>query len=62
MKNKTRIGFLILWGVLMLSAQLPLLILYTAVGFNNIVVAVTQVGAAILCAMTAAMMIVQEDI
>ena len=46
----------------MLSAQLPLLILYTAVGFNNIVVAVTQVGAAILCAMTAAMMIVQEDI
>lgn len=62
MKNKTRIGFLILWGVLMLSAQLPLLILYSAVGFNNIVVAVTQVGAAIFCAMAAAMMIVQEDI
>jgi hypothetical protein len=62
MKNKTRIGFLILWGVLMLSAQLPLLILYSAVGFNNIVVAVTQVGTAILCAMISAIMIVQEDI
>ena len=61
MKNKTRIGFLILWGVLMLSAQLPLLILYSAVGFNNIVVAVTQVGAAIICAMISAIMIVQED-
>lgn len=61
MKNKTRIGFLILWGVLMLSAQVPLLILYSAVGFNNIVVAVTQVGAAIICAMTSAIMMVQED-
>jgi hypothetical protein len=61
MKNKTRIGFLILWGILMLSAQIPLLILYTAVGFNNLVVGITQVGAAIICAMTSAIMIVQED-
>jgi hypothetical protein len=61
MKNKTRIGFLILWGVLMLSAQLPLLILYTAIGFNNLVVGITQVGAAIVCAMISAIMIVQED-
>lgn len=62
MKNKTRIGFLILWGVLMLSAQLPLLILYSAIGFNNILVASTQVGTAIVCAIVSAMMIVQEDI
>ena len=61
MKNKTRIGFLILWGVLMLSAQLPLIILYSAVGFNNIVVAATEVGTAIVCAMISAIMIVQED-
>jgi len=61
MTNKTRIGFLILWGILMLSAQIPLLILYTAIGFNNLVVAITQVGAAIICAMISAIMIVQED-
>lgn len=61
MKSKIRIGFLILWGLLMLSAQLPLLILYSAIGFNNLVVTITEVGAAILCAMISAIMIVQED-
>lgn len=61
MKSKSRIGFLIIWGLFMLAAQLPLVILYTAIGFNNIVVAGTEVATAVVCAMIAAIMIVQED-
>jgi hypothetical protein len=62
MNNKSRIGFLIIWGLLMLAAQLPLIILYTAIGFNNLVIAGTQVATAIVSAMITAIMIVQEDI
>ena len=61
MNNKSKIGFLIIWGLLMLVAQLPLVILYTAIGFNNLVVAGTEAAAAIVCAMITAILIVQED-
>lgn len=61
MKDKSKIGFLIIWGLFMLAAQLPLVILYTTIGFNNLVVAGTEVATAIVCAMIAAIMIVQED-
>jgi hypothetical protein len=61
MNNKSKIGFLIIWGLLMLIAQLPLVILYTAIGFNNLVVAGTEVAAAVVCAMITAILIVQED-
>lgn len=59
---RARLTFIITCGVLWISSQLPLLILFTAVAFNSTVVAISEVGSAIFCAMIAAMVLVREDI
>jgi len=61
-KAKTRLAFLILWGLLFISAQIPLMIIYTAVNFEQYTVAVSEILAAIFTAMIAAMMVVKEDL
>jgi hypothetical protein len=59
---RARLTFIITWGILWISSQVPLLILFSAVGFNSMVVAIAEVGSAIFTAMMAAMMLVREDI
>jgi hypothetical protein len=60
-KPRTRLAFLILWGLLFLSAQIPLMIIYTAVNFEQYTVAVSEILAAIFTSMMAALMVAKEE-
>jgi len=59
---RQRLTFIITWGLLWLSAQLPLLILFSAIGFDSLIVAISEVSAAIFTAMMTGMLMVKEDI
>ena len=59
---RQRLTFIITWGLLWLSSQLPLLILFTAIGFDPTVVAISETVAGVFTAMMTAMMMVREDI
>ena len=61
-KAKTRLAFLILWGLLFISAQIPLIIAYTAVNFERYTVAISEILAAIFTSMMAALMVAKEDL
>lgn len=61
-KVRTRLAFLITWGLLFISAQLPLFLVFTAVAFEKYTVAVSEILMAIFTAMIAAMMVVKEDL
>jgi hypothetical protein len=59
---RQRLTFIITWGLLWLSAQLPLLILFSAIGFDSLIVAIGETSAAIFTAMMTGMLMVKEDI
>ena len=59
---RQRLAFIITWGLLWLSSQIPLLILFTAIGFDPTVVAISETVAGVFTAMMTAMMMVREDI
>lgn len=61
-KARTRLAFLILWGLLFISAQIPLMIMYTAVNFEQYTVAISEILAAIFTSMMAALMVAKEDL
>jgi len=58
---RQRLAFIITWGLLWLSSQIPLLILFTAIGFDPTVVAISETVAGVFTAMMTAMMMVRED-
>jgi hypothetical protein len=59
---RTRLTFIITWGLLWLSSQIPLILIFSAVNYNNMAVTVGEVGSAIFTAAITAMMLVKEDI
>jgi hypothetical protein len=59
---RQRLAFIITWGLLWLSSQIPLLILFTAIGFDPTVIAISETVAGVFTAMMTAMMMVREDI
>lgn len=59
---RQRLTFILTWGLLWLSAQLPLFILFSAVGFDTMVVGISQTLAGIFTAMMTGMLMVKEDI
>lgn len=59
---RQRLTFIITWVLLWLSAQLPLLILFSAVNFNSTTVAISESIAGIFTAMMTGMLMVKEDI
>jgi len=61
-KARTRLAFLILWGLLFLSAQLPLMLVYTAVNFEQYTVIISEILAAIFTSMIAALAVAKEEL
>ena len=59
---RQRLAFIITWGLLWLSSQIPLLILFTAIGFDPTVITISETVAGVFTAMMTAMMMVREDI
>jgi hypothetical protein len=59
---RQRLAFIITWGLLWLSSQLPLLILFSAIGFDPTVVAISETIAGVFTAMMTGMLMVREDI
>jgi hypothetical protein len=59
---RQRLTFIITWGMLFLSSQILLLILFSAIGYDPTAVAISETVAGIFTAMMTAMMMVREDI
>ncbi len=59
---RQRLTFIITWGLLWLSSQIPLLILFSAIGFDPTVVAISETIAGVFTAMMTGMLMVREDI
>jgi hypothetical protein len=59
---RQRLTFILTWGLLWLSAQLPLLIVFSAIGFGPMVVAIGQTIAGVFTAMMTGMLMIKEDI
>ena len=57
---RIRLAFIIGWLVLFLSAQLPLLLIFTAVNFERYTVIFAEILAAIFTAMMTGLMMVKE--
>ena len=58
---RARLAFILTWVILMIFAQVPLLILYSAVGFESYTVAISETLAAIVTVMATTIMLVKED-
>lgn len=61
-KIRLRMAFLFTWGLLMLSAQVPLLVIFSAINYETYSIAIGEILAAILTSMMAALMVVKEDL
>ncbi len=59
---RQRLTFIITWVLLMIAAQLPLLILFSAIGFDPTIVAISETIAGIVTAMTTGILMVKEEI
>jgi uncharacterized membrane protein len=59
---KARLVFIATWLLLWLSSQLPLLILFSAIGYHGTVVAICETIAAAVAAMITGILMVKEDI
>jgi len=59
---RQRLTFIITWGLLWLSSQIPLLILFSAIGYDRTIVAISETIAGVFTAMMTAMMMVREDL
>ena len=59
---RQRLTFIITWVLLMIAAQLPLLILFSAIGFDPTVVTISETIAGIVTAMTTGILMVKEEI
>jgi len=58
---RTNLAFIFTWGLLMAFAQVPLLILYSAIGFEPYTIGISEILAAILTVMATTVMLVRED-
>lgn len=58
---RARLAFIFTWLLFMLFAQVPLLILYSAVGFEPYTIAFSEALTAILTVMVTTILLVKED-
>ena len=59
---RQRLTFIITWALLWIASQLPLLILFSAIGFDPKVVAISETIAAIITAIITSMLMIKEEI
>jgi hypothetical protein len=59
---RQRLTFIITWGMLFLSSQILLLILFSAIGYDPTIVGISEIVAGVFTAMMTAIMMVREDI
>jgi len=59
---RQRLTFIITWILLSIAAQLPLLILFSAIGFDPTIVAISETIAGIVTAMITGILMVKEEI
>jgi hypothetical protein len=59
---RQRLTFIITWGLLWIASQLPLIILFSAIGFDSKVVAISETIAAIVTATITSMLMIKEEI
>ena len=59
---RQRLTFIITWVLLTIAAQLPLLILFSAIGFDPTIVAISETIAGIVTAMITGILMVKEEI
>jgi len=59
---RQRLTFIITWGLLWIASQLPLIILFSAIGFDPTVVAISETIAGIVSAMITGTLMVKEEI
>ena len=59
---RQRLTFIITWMLLWIAAQLPLIILFSAIGFDPTIVAISETIAGIITAMTTGILMVKEEI
>lgn len=58
---RARLAFILTWLVLMVFCQVPLLLIYSAIGYDFYTVTISQTLAAILTVMATTIMLVKED-
>lgn len=59
---RQRLTFIITWILLSIAAQLPLLIVFSAIGFDPTIVAISETIAGIVTAMITGILMVKEEI
>jgi len=59
---RQRLTFIITWGLLWIASQLPLIIVFSAIGFDSKVVAIGETVAAIVTATITSMLMIKEEI
>ena len=58
---RTRLAFIFSWGLFMLFAQIPVLLIGSAFNYEPTLMLILEVFTAIITAMITALMIVKED-
>ena len=59
---RQRLTFIITWGLLWIASQLPLIIVFSAIGFDSKIVAIGETVAAIVTATITSMLMIKEEI
>lgn len=61
-KSRIRLAFLMTWGILMLFAQVPVLLIGSAINYETYSMTIIEILTAILTSMAAALAVAKEEI